>query len=370
MGSIASDTGGASRYGQEIRAASDLAIAHFNEYLGLRGEKWQISVERLDDMTDADTLLRHLEELDQKDIKLVNGPAIDVISPDALRYADANGMVLTSCCSSVPSLAIADDALFRLLPDQRLHGQAIAELMYEVRKVRHIIPVGIQGTWSGELLEASRVAFERMGGSSSDAILYGDSGAAPGDGGAIRAAAADLAAEAERVIGQRGADGTAVLYIGYGEGPELLKAAAPHDVLGKVLWFGADQNTALPNIADDPEAAEFARQVWFMAVQPTVPDNFVNEEIRDHLRRASIDASPYASYAYDAVWVLGLSILSAQSADPADVRAEIIPTAMRHVGAIGSTELNENGDLLDAKYRTWMLISGEWVEYDPPLICR
>ena len=374
IGSLAPVTGNAYRYGEETRAASDLAVSHFNEYLDQRGEKWSIKTIHIDTETDPAAALAGLVALDRQNVKLVNGPVIDIITQSVLDYANANDMVLVSCCSSSPANAIPGDALFRMLPDQRVHAAEIVRLMtaHPDIDLKHVVPVGIDNPWATELLGAAGGGFEAGGVTFSEVITY-DVNYVQGGGfvaGAEMAAAAEaLADEVRRAAGQSGASNVAVLYVGFGEGPLFLKAAASHDVLDDVRWFGADQNTASPNISDDPESAAFASAVSFTAVQPSVPDNFLTGEVREHLAEISIEPSPYSSYAYDAVWVLGLAILDAQSSDPADVIRHIKPAAMRHVGAIGSTELNENGDLESGIYQAWLFSEdGQWSRYyiDPP----
>ncbi len=380
IGSLAPITGNAYRYGEETRAASDLAVSHFNEYLEQRGEKWSIKQIHIDTETDPAAALAGLVALDGQNVKLVNGPVIDIITQNVLGYANSNDMVLVSCCSSSPANAIPGDALFRMLPDQRVHAAEIVRLMtaHPALNLKHVVPVGIDNPWATELLGAAKIGFEDRGVTFSDIITY-DASYVQGDGfvaGAEMAAAAEaLADEVRLVTGQSRAHNVAVLYVGFGEGPLFLKAAAAaHDVLDDVRWFGADQNTASPNISDDPESAAFASAVSFTTVQPSVPDNLLTSEIRAHLAEMSIAPSPYSSYAYDAVWVLGLAILDAQSSDPADVIQHIKPAAMRHVGAIGSTELNYNGDLASGIYQAWLFSEdGQWSRYsvaEPSSTCR
>ena len=364
IGSLAPVTGNAYRYGLETRAASELAVSDFNEYLAMRGEMWSLRPVQLDTKTDPAAALSALVTLNQQNITLVNGPVIDVITKNVLDYANANDMVLVSCCSSTPSNAVPGDSLFRLLPDQRKHADAIVRVVTapSAADVRHVVPVGIDNPWAVELIEATRGGFEARGVSVSETITYSVDG--------IPAAAASLAQRVTQAVNAQGGDASAVavLYVGFGEGPLFLKAASAHYALGDVRWFGADQNTASPNVADDPTSAAFAHTVRFTVIQPSVPDDSgLVDYIHEHLKSRGIEPSPYSSYAYDAVWLLGLSILYTQSSESADVWPQIKPTAMQYVGAIGSTELNENGDLLkDDQYQSWLFADGAWSKYDPP----
>ena len=351
VGSLAPRTGGAHRYGADIHEASRLAVADFNDYLEKRGEPWRLEPVRFDTMTDSEVALQRLAMLNKMGIDIVDGPALDY-GAGVLDFANDNGMVLVSCCSSIPSLAINDDALFRLLPDQTRHGTAIAALMYG-EGIRAVVPVGIDSPWATELLSAATAEFERLGGAVAAATAFAPDG--------LGEATAALAGLTNGQIDDNRIDRVAVLYVGFGEAPEFLNAASHHKILGDVRWFGADQNTASPNVLDDTAATEFAKKVGFTVVQPTVQENVISERVHSivggHLGR---DPSPYASIEYDTVWLLGLSIMYAGSADGAAV-AEVLPgVASRHVGAAGSTAMTPAGDLSDIDYAAWTIKDDLW----------
>ena len=374
VGALAPVSGSADRYGVEIREAMDMAASDFNGYLEARGGgDWSLKLRHLDTGTDPGAAMSHLRALSRDGVGLVLGPSIDIITRETVDYADANGMLLLSCCSSVPSLATGGDSLFRLLPDQGRHAQEIVGLMlHPTADIRHVVPVAVDAPWSAELAGAAKAAFEDAGGTSSDVLLYEVDG--------IGVAVGDLAETVRRAVAEHGGvgGGVAVLYIGFGEGPEFLRAAAEHgDVLRQARWYGADQNTASPNISDDPDASAFAREVRLTVTQPAISpiqaNAAVNQEIRERLAGAGIEPSPYSSYAYDTVWLMGLSVLYSQSADPADVKSEMRTTASVYVGASGSTMLNGNGDLDPSvgRYQSWQLSDENlWTAYSPDMDYR
>ena len=354
VGSLAPRTGGAHRYGADIHEASRLAVADFNGYLEKRGEPWRLEPVRFDTMSIQGVVLQRLAMLNEMDIGIVSGPTFGA---RALDFANDNGMVLISCCSVTTSLAIGDDALFRLLPDQTKHGAAIAALMHE-EGIRAIAPVGIDFPWSTDLLAAAAAEFERLGGTAAATTTF----AAADDLGETAAALAGMVNG--QIDGNR-IDRVAVLYVGFGETPDFLNAASHHKILGDVRWFGANQNTASPNVLDDAAATEFAKKVEFTVMQPAVQDNPTSERVHSivggYLGR---EPSPYASTEYDAVWILGLSILYAGSADGAAV-AEVLPeVASRYVGALGSTSMTPAGDLSDIDYMAWMIKDDRWQATD------
>ena len=353
VGSVAPLSGGADRYGADVTQASILATADFNEYLERRGEPWRMEMVRFDSMTDPEVLLHRLQTLNGMGIGVVDGPAIDIVTDDTMRFANDHGMLLLSCCSSTPSLAIEGDSLFRLLPDQGRHGEAIARLMHE-EGIRAIAPVGIEGIWSEGLLEAATTSFIAMGGSAADMVTYGSHAE-------FEAAAEALADTIIDMDEDNRLDRMAVLYVGYGGAPGFMNVASGHKILGDIRWFGADQNTAWPNVLDNTRAAAFAGEVAFTVVQPSVPDDILDGRVHSIIGGyLETEPSPYAIYEYDSVWLLGLSIMYARSADPAAVMDVLPDIASRYVGLIGSTQLNPAGDLADTNYAVWVVRDGAW----------
>jgi pentapeptide MXKDX repeat protein len=70
--------------------------------------------------------------------------------------------------------------------------------------------------------------------------------------------------------------------------------------------------------------------------------------------------STYASSAYDAVWIVGLAMDREQSTDVALLRQAIPEIAAEHTGALGSTLLNDYGDLAQTNYDVWDIRDGVW----------
>ena len=357
IGMLAPLTGGAQRYGVDVLEAARLAVSDFNSYLRERGQPWSIVLDVRDTQTDPSAALDALVSLDESGVRIVNGPAIDVISDDLLGYADEQDMLLLSCCSALPSRAVQGDALFRALPDHRHHADSIANVV-AMGGADVVVPAGRDSPWIDELLLSAR---ENLGSSHgivvAERITYSDL-----HDDALASAAAGLASSVQRYVDAYGADRVAVLYVGFEEAPSFVRSAAAYDTLAQVQWFGADLNTAMPNIAGDGTARAFAMKTGLLSVQPAVPPSDLAREIEERVTESAGRApSVYAHFEYDAVWLLGLSILDARSSDAGAVREALPETARWHVGAVGSTELNDSGDLAGGHYAVWQLADdGGW----------
>lgn len=356
IGSLAPITGGASGYGAEISEASDLAIEHFNDYLERRDAPWSLATDRRDTATDPAAAILGLTALNEAGIKIVDGPAIDY-SGDVLEFANSNDMLLVSCCSVTTPLAQEDDALFRMAPGHSHHAEKLAGLMHG-DGITTVVPVGRDSAWINDLLGLAGSSFAGL--SEANTVVPRTSYGTDLDG-----AAADLAAAVQGQLDRTDAGKVAVLYVGFEENVEFIKSASSHDVLDDVRWYGAELNTVAPNVTDDSVAGPFAERVGLTAVQPTVHDNQITQQIREHFASSGqFDRPPsvYTSFEYDAVWLLGLSLLGAQSTDVSAVKSALADASRQYVGASGHTGLDAAGDRADGQYATWKVVDGEWIE--------
>jgi ABC-type branched-subunit amino acid transport system substrate-binding protein len=71
-------------------------------------------------------------------------------------------------------------------------------------------------------------------------------------------------------------------------------------------------------------------------------------------------AGIYAFSAYDSVWIFGLAMLDTQSNDVNIVKAKIPEIAENYSGVIGSTKLNDAGDLASANYDIVGIKNDQW----------
>ena len=80
----------------------------------------------------------------------------------------------------------------------------------------------------------------------------------------------------------------------------------------------------------------------------------VDESLEAELGR--VPTTSQAS-AYDSVWLLGLAMERTQGIDVAALAEAIPEVAAEYTGAIGSTRLNEYGDLAQTNYGIWRSVT-------------
>ena len=150
--------------------------------------------------------------------------------------------------------------------------------------------------------------------------------------------------------------------IGFGESAEFLSHATQFDILDDVQWFGTDSTANEKKITENEKAVEFAQNVSFRALQfSTDTESTAYQEIETKLfGKLGYLPDTYAFTAYDAVWILGLSMLDAGSINPNDLALEIPSTITSYNGALGNLELNDAGDLVSDNYAVWSIVDGVW----------
>ena len=313
------------------------------------------------------------------------GPSTSGNSQRVLGYANANGLTLISPSSTAPSLAIEDDALFRLVPNDSQQGKVLADIVHNQQGAllaalidqtghEHVVMVVRNDTW-GLGLDASTSA--RLAGVHDvniTRIIHEESDAD------WSRTAMDIEAEIAGVRTATPSDPIAVLHIGFpGDFVSLAAQASDNSSMRTVPWFGTDGVAGSALILNNDTARQFADAVNLTATKFDVVANERFDRLTAALESRGVAVrTTYEYSAYDSVFVLGRAIEAAISArgdsyGPLDVRSAVRAAAAGYEGALGDIELNRAGDLRTPNsYATWTIdgaIAGDaWTKVDthPP----
>lgn len=378
VGALHAITGELSDIGGEARVGAKLAVSDFNEYLEEQGAGWRLEIVEEDTATDPDTALEKIESLHQRGIGILLGPPASASAVNIKEYADSQGLLLLSCCSAAPSLSIADDSIYRLVPDSANQAIALGKLL-ELNGIEVLVPIWRGDAYGDGMRAAVAEIFEAAGGVVSNGVQYGD-GPSPsmtvpldGDVGADTTDAPDLPAYhneagllAEHVreaVDRHGANKVAVLAVSFDEMTEIVLAASQHDILDDILWFGSGSLANAPYLVEGEAISDFMGTVNFTTASSMVSPGYRFDNVTDRALEI-IGRTPnlFTYSAYDSVWLVGKSIMEAGSTEPAAVREVLPEVAASYSGAMSSTQLDEAGDLLLANYRIWTIVNGTWVE--------
>ena len=371
IGALVSISGSISSSGQESKAALDIASNDINDYLRSIGSEEQVELITFDTKASPDVALAKLKELADQGIKIVIGPMTSSEVEKCKSFADKNGIILISQSSTAPTLAIPNDNVFRLVPDDEQQAEVVAKLM-EKDEIRFIIPFWRDDLWGNNLVSATKSQFTAIGGKVGKDVKYDVKTTD------FSSKLKELNSEVEKAIKMYGNNGVGVYLISLNEVSDIFKEAQKYDALSKVKWYGSDGTALADVLVGDKDVAAFAQKVRF--INPLYSGDITEARFRVGERvKAKLGRKPdsYAYAAYDALWIATTSIIMTGNTD--DIKAlktAINKTANTYYGVTGWTALNEAGDRDNGNYSFWAVekINGafKWDNiakfvYDPAL---
>ncbi len=355
IGGLVPLTGDRSTRGEDYRAAIHLAEHDFNEYLAETGADWDLDVVIEDTATSPVVSLEKLTSLNAKNIRIVIGPQSSAELRNVMSYAEYNGMLLISSGSTAPTLAIPDDNVYRFIPDDSTQGRVLARLVSD-QGFTTVVPIWRGDAWGDGLHDVFAREFELLGGDVDEGVRYNPEAAE------FSSSASLLAQKVREHASVVPVEKVAVVDMSFTELVQIAQSASQYDILGDVRWFGASAIVKDRQLVEDPISGRFTEGVGLVAMQfaPSESDKYarISDMLVSELGRIP---NAYAFSTYDSVWVVGLAMLHTQGADVNQIRQAVPDVAAGHSGVIGSTRLNEAGDLDNSNYELWGVRGGEWV---------
>lgn len=342
--------------GAENREATLLGARDFNTFLSTINVDWRLSIIPEDTISNPFTALIKAQELHQDGIDIIIGPQLSINVERVGKYVNQNNMMLLSCCSTAPNLAVPGDGIFRLIPDDSKQGVAVGRLL-ESAGIKAMVPIW-RGDVYGDGLRAATVEnFESRGGVVGDGVRYG---IAETD---FTEEVSSLADQVRAMVDEYGTDKVAVFAASFGAGAKkIAETSATVDILTDVRWFGSEALAKTPVLTEEA-LLDLAHSVRFTALQVADNPGDSYERVRQHISDTfGQEPTPHVYRSYDAAWLVGLSILHTGMADATAVKSVLRDISSGYNGAQDSIVLNEAGDLAFADYAVWQVVDGEWKE--------
>ena len=351
IGLIFPITGDLSNHGKLNIKASKQAVKDFNEYLMKQGHTWHLKYKAHDSATNPEIAYDKLNKLNADGVKIVVGPETSANVAHVMDYAEMNNMLLISCCSSASSLAF-NDHVFRLVPDDTNQGKVLATLLHD-QDIEIIIPVWRNDAWGNGLKEELVNSFK---GNSDDGIRYEPNTT-------IFSLSALKLSDKIKDYTKNNSSNIAVVYIGFGEIKNFIDSVSSYDIFTEtdVRWFGTDGVSGDTDLVTS-DTGRFLTDVSFTTLQFAVTENPTFERVQKILNNDSGIISNFMYSSYDAVWLIGLSMIETDSTDVSSIKSSIHNVAKNYENAtIGPIELNKAGDLQKADYEILGIRNSEWV---------
>ena len=340
--------------GGQAKTATEFAISDFNGYLEALGADWSMSLRSEDSQGKPAVALQMVQELKGALIDMVVGMAFSNHILTSKSYIDANDIIVVSHAAQSENLAIANDTVFRLVPHDGNQSPAVAAAI-EDAGVEVLVTVSRADIWGDGLRDGISSSF---GGETIKLIRYDP------DSVDFSITASILDERVGELIAAHGADKVGVFYSGNDELLAIIQQLKPYDSVSKVRWFGTTTQAYSQELLGE-HVREFVESVNFTATWYAEPGpNGIKQALDERfVTRYGHTPSIYGYAAYDAVWLLGLSILQTQSVDTEVVAAAIPHVAARTLGAGGSLALTDGGDLAGFSIQMLHVSNGTWVHY-------
>ena len=351
VGALLDLSGGLATYGENSKAALELAKSEINAWLNEIGAAWQIDVRFEDTQVKPDIALSKIQTLAGQGVKFIVGPMSSGEVKQIKSFADQNKVLVISPSSTSPALAIPNDYIFRFCPTDLFQGPAAIEMVKEAG-VEHLVIMWRGDTWGDGLKESMADAAAQVG------IMVHEAARFNPDAEEFSSEVASLADQVSQLVNQFGADKVGVTLIAFKEAAAVFAAAREHDVLWQVRWFGSDGTALLGEIVNNPDVAEFAASVKFLNPIFAPGASPYNSKVKDYVKnQLGREPDAYAFASYDALWAIALSIQLTQSTDPEVVKGVLPKVVERMVGASGVFTLDQNGDRAAADYDLYVPVA-------------
>ena len=352
VGGVFDVSGEWSLEGEEAKSAAELAVEDFNEYLAAIGADWRMMMRVEDAQANNSVAFDKITSLRGSGFDLMIGMGYSSHILLAKNYIDTTNILVISHASQATNLAL-DDSIFRLVPNDANQSPAI-NAMLEDAGIEVLATVTRNDPWGNGLSMGVTDIFEGE-------VVPLSNYDPQGFDFSVTADFVDK--QIENLIEKHGADKVGVLYVGTSEFELLVQQMDPYDNVDKVRWFSTNtQAQSVPNLIGDAQFYEFYENTNFTTTR-TIPEaaNSITKYVDGWVYEKYNRTAGYYTYpSYDSVWLLGASILQAQTTD-VDVLTEVVPlVASRSLGSAGPLGLSEEGDLAQSTYEIWQIVGGEW----------
>jgi len=342
VGALLSLHGDSDNHGISAQMALKIAETDINRLFSDLERPFRVRVVVLDTHTDSDSTLNALKELQSQGIRIIVGPDESQSLADVREYANRNGIILISGASTAPALAIENDTVFRLAPDDATLAHLLAVMMQN-DGIKVLIPLARRDLWADGMLSSTKSEFERDDGIMLEAVRYNPQ---------TTNFSSDLnllRSEIRRAVKGNGAHYVAVYVSAFDEIVTILSQAVGDPVLSSVRWYGNDLSAVA--ISQNRTAGEFADSTHFLSPVFGGMAGPKYEQIKNAVfNETGREASPFATNDYDALWLITFTYLLAGSDDAEDFKLAFPLVAGRYRGEFGWMKLNGAGDLNDVPF--------------------
>jgi branched-chain amino acid transport system substrate-binding protein len=347
IGGLFSLEGDGATLGKASEAALELAARDLNLELAELRLPYRVRTMVYDTKLTPAGAVAGIQALHAAGASIVVGPQSSAEAAAIREFVNERGILLISQASTAFSLAIPNDNLFRLAPNDRLEGAAMAALM-RADGVDVMVPLWRADAGQTGLKDGAVQFFTAGGGVVAEGVSY-----APAETN-FTASVAALGAAVRAAKNAHPGKKVAVYLGAFEEGAAILDVARlDADLL--LNWYSGDGLTQSQALLASPAIAAFAAATRF-----TAPAVTLSEQTRDRWEplsnaieeRVGFLPDAFSLSVYDAASVAVLAAVQVGN-DPAQRRASFVRSVQRYWGVTGPLALDAAGDRRIADFDMW-----------------
>jgi len=354
-------SGDLSSFGSSAKAACEIAEKDINSYLLSIGKPYSFQIEFQDTQTDPIVALRKTKLMHSKGIKTIIGvqasSELSAIKP----FADESDLIIISSESTSPELAVENDYIFRLVPDDSNQAVAIVQLL-ESLHYQAVIPFWRNDTWGKGLINAISENLNNSSIQAQEGVAF-DPLTKDFEGYLTQ-----LDTIVKKSLETYTAEELCIYFLAFDESVPIFETLSQYPALMNLRWFGSDGTAKSEDIIKNNVAAQTAINVNFLNPMYK-PEKTEKAHILDLqiMEKYNVIPSSYSSTAYDACWLAALSHIVTKNGNTKELANAFIQTANSYYGTTGWTVLNKAGDRKFGNYDFWKIeeINGSygWTTY-------
>jgi len=301
----------------------------------------------------ANTHLEKVQGFKSMGVTIFQGGGWSSQAQSSLSYCNSNKMVMWSSSSTSPTLAIADDYLFRMCPIDSALAPALCDVMWSYG-IKSIIIFQRGDSWGDGIVNLMKPYWAAKGGEiAGDVVRYA---AEATDFSNYLQQANGFAQTAVNKYGGNN-EKVGVVLLSFDEFPVIATQCSSFTPLYDCPFFGGDGTAVSTRGMDDaPNEVNHMRVFSLMAKSPE--SSLFNALKTRYETLTKQQYTAYGAYAYDVNFVIANSVIMAQSQKGEDVVSLQIPVAMQTWGAGGWCSLAANGDRLAPPFYVWFYAPG------------
>ena len=333
----------------QIIPMGKIAEEEINEFLKLAGVPAKIKFLYEDAEGSPAKALEKVQSLYARGVKVILCISWSSQVKAVMGYANAHHILIFSCGSTSPLLAIPDDFVFRLVPDDTKQGKALARALTS-KGIKAVVVIQVGDAWGDGLYKAFSERYKELGGVIYDRIRFSP------EATEFSAEVSRAATKIKEAISKYGKDKVAIELMCMADHATIIQLEAKnYPILLEVPWFGSDGYCMTTPILK--QAGKYAAKVKHICPWYSFSRTSKYLRLREKFVKATgYDVQNFAVTFYDTAWITVLSMLIVGKYDADAIKSVLLKVADMYFGATGWTKLNEAGDRAGGDYDLYEIV--------------